>query len=140
MTELFGRGSREGLLHWIRDGTLLINNVHQAAPHMLPALRRLLADGSYQPAPAPVPLGSMDFPCAERTSPCRVVLTAETRVPEFDGLTTVIQVRVRRRHACLHAAACTTAWELRLWLLWRRRACSCDGMARARRLSAHAAD
>lgn len=30
MTELFGRGSREGLLHWIRDGTLAINNVHKA--------------------------------------------------------------------------------------------------------------
>jgi hypothetical protein len=30
MTELFGRGSREGLLHWIRDGTLAIYNVHKA--------------------------------------------------------------------------------------------------------------
>lgn len=29
MTELFGRGSREGLLHWVRDGTLVINNVHK---------------------------------------------------------------------------------------------------------------
>jgi hypothetical protein len=30
MTELFGRGNREGLLHWIRDGTLAIYNVHKA--------------------------------------------------------------------------------------------------------------
>lgn len=29
LTELFGRGSREGLLHWLRDGTLVINNVHK---------------------------------------------------------------------------------------------------------------
>jgi hypothetical protein len=29
MTELFGRGSREGLLHWLRDGTLVINNAHK---------------------------------------------------------------------------------------------------------------
>jgi hypothetical protein len=30
MTELFGRGNhREGLLHWLRDGTLVINNVHK---------------------------------------------------------------------------------------------------------------
>lgn len=29
MTELFGRGSREGLLHWLRDGTLLIENIHK---------------------------------------------------------------------------------------------------------------
>lgn len=30
MTELFGRGSREGLLHWVKDGTVAINNVHKA--------------------------------------------------------------------------------------------------------------
>jgi hypothetical protein len=29
MTELFGRGNREGLLHWLRDGTLVINNIHK---------------------------------------------------------------------------------------------------------------
>jgi hypothetical protein len=31
MTELFGRGNREGLLHWLRDGTLVINNVHKVS-------------------------------------------------------------------------------------------------------------
>eukprot|EP00883_Tetradesmus_obliquus_P009178 jgi/Sobl393_1/19957/SZX72903.1 len=92
MTELFGRGSREGLLHWIRDGTLAIYNVHKAAPYMIPQLRRLLEEGVYQPAPAPVPLGSMDFPQAERRSAARIVMTAAQRIPAFDGLTTVIQV------------------------------------------------
>ena len=29
LSELFGRGSREGILHWVRDGTVLLNNVHQ---------------------------------------------------------------------------------------------------------------
>lgn len=33
MTELFGRGNREGLLHWLRDGTLVINNVHKVRQH-----------------------------------------------------------------------------------------------------------
>jgi transcriptional regulator with AAA-type ATPase domain len=27
LTELFGRGSKEGLLHWVKDGTVLLNNV-----------------------------------------------------------------------------------------------------------------
>eukprot|EP00882_Tetradesmus_deserticola_P011080 GHRQ01011715.1.p1 GENE.GHRQ01011715.1~~GHRQ01011715.1.p1 ORF type:complete len:603 (+),score=315.83 GHRQ01011715.1:299-2107(+) len=92
MTELFGRGNREGLLHWIRDGTLAIYNVHKAAPYVIPQLRRLLAEGVYQPAPAPVPLGSIDFPQAERRSSARIIMTAAQRIPAFDGLTTVIQV------------------------------------------------
>eukprot|EP00878_Enallax_costatus_P004842 GHUV01005096.1.p1 GENE.GHUV01005096.1~~GHUV01005096.1.p1 ORF type:complete len:906 (+),score=289.25 GHUV01005096.1:167-2884(+) len=98
MTELFGRGSREGLLHWIRDGTLAIYNVHKAAPHMIPQLRQLLETGVYQPAPAPVPLGSIDFPQAERQANCRIIMTAAQRVKAFDGLTTVVQappLRVR---------------------------------------------
>lgn len=59
---------------------------------MIPQLRQLLETGVYQPAPAPVPLGSIDFPQAERQSQCRIIMTAEKRVPAFDGLTTVVQV------------------------------------------------
>jgi hypothetical protein len=29
LAELFGRGSREGLLYWVGDGSVVINNVHQ---------------------------------------------------------------------------------------------------------------
>jgi hypothetical protein len=65
---------------------------------MIPQLRRLLEEGVYQPAPAPVPLGSMDFPQAERRSSARIIMTAAQRIPAFDGLTTVIQVR--RRCCC----------------------------------------
>eukprot|EP00879_Flechtneria_rotunda_P013356 GHRR01013946.1.p1 GENE.GHRR01013946.1~~GHRR01013946.1.p1 ORF type:complete len:902 (+),score=300.53 GHRR01013946.1:340-3045(+) len=92
MTELFGRGSKEGLLHWIRDGTLAIYNVHKAAPHMIPQLQQLLQAGTYQPAPAPAPLGSIDYPPAERQATCRIIMTAQQRVPALDGLATVIQV------------------------------------------------
>jgi hypothetical protein len=62
------------------------------APYMIPQLRRLLEEGVYQPAPAPVPLGSIDFPQAERRSNARIIMTAAQRIPAFDGLTTVIQV------------------------------------------------
>lgn len=40
MTELFGRGNREGLLHWLRDGTLAINNVHKVGTTMGNKLQR----------------------------------------------------------------------------------------------------
>ena len=60
---------------------------------MIPQLRQLLETGVYQPAPAPVPLGSIDFPQAERQANCRIIMTAAQRVKAFDGLTTVIQVR-----------------------------------------------
>lgn len=43
MTELFGRGNREGLLHWLRDGTLVINNVHKVSSHCSPVLQHLAA-------------------------------------------------------------------------------------------------
>lgn len=59
---------------------------------MLPQLRQLLETGVYQPAPAPVPLGSIDFPQAEREATCRIIMTAAQRVPALDGLATVIQV------------------------------------------------
>lgn len=60
---------------------------------MVPQLRQLLEHGVYQPAPAPVPLGSIDLPAAARQSSARIILTAAQRVRAFDGLTTVIQVR-----------------------------------------------
>jgi hypothetical protein len=66
--------------------------MHLQAPYMIPQLRRLLEEGVYQPAPAPVPLGSIDFPQAERRSSARIIMTAAQRIPAFDGLTTVIQV------------------------------------------------
>jgi hypothetical protein len=72
------------------------------APYMIPQLRRLLEEGVYQPAPAPVPLGSIDFPQAERRSTARIIMTAAQRIPAFDGLTTVIQVRP----CCCCVAAC----------------------------------
>lgn len=29
LSELFGRGQKKGLLHWLQDGTLLLTNWHQ---------------------------------------------------------------------------------------------------------------
>lgn len=61
---------------------------------MLPQLKELLVNGTYQPAPGSVPLtlGSLEIAQAERTAKCRVILTAEQTVPYLDGMTTVIKV------------------------------------------------
>jgi hypothetical protein len=56
MTELFGRGSRLGLLHYIGDGTLCVNNVHKAASHMIPQVNR----------PRPSLLVATTNPCSSR--------------------------------------------------------------------------
>lgn len=65
---------------------------------MLPQLKELLQNGTYQPAPGSVPLtlGSLEVAQAERTAKCRVILTAEQTVPYLDNLCTVIKVSLQR--------------------------------------------
>lgn len=41
-TLLYGMGKKRGLLYWLRDGgTLLLNNVHKAAPAVQPLLKQV---------------------------------------------------------------------------------------------------
>ena len=59
--DLFGRGdSRPGLLDWLDEGTLLLNNLQDLAPELRPAILRLIKTGKYQPIPqsgsAPPPI------------------------------------------------------------------------------------
>jgi transcriptional regulator with AAA-type ATPase domain/NAD-dependent dihydropyrimidine dehydrogenase PreA subunit len=47
--DLFGRGiSRPGLLDWLGNGTLLLNNVQDLDKSLVPAILSLLATGQYQ--------------------------------------------------------------------------------------------
>lgn len=92
---MFGRGNRKGLLAWLGDGTLLLNNVHLAPPGLSAALKNLVATGTYTPAPSPrraAGAGSL-APAPVLVSPARIMVTAEKRVPEFEALMTVIKVR-----------------------------------------------
>lgn len=101
---------------------------------MLPQLKELLQNGTYQPAPGSVPLtlGSLEIAQAERTAKCRVILTAEQTVPYLDNLCTVIKVRSTqrcRRGPCLPAClgdgtACTTAHAVSAQLLLLRGVCA----------------
>ncbi|HEY9907013.1 MAG TPA: sigma 54-interacting transcriptional regulator, partial [Thermosynechococcaceae cyanobacterium] len=49
-TELFGRSNgKPGLLEWLGEGTLLLNNVQELAPELQKKLAHLLATGEYTP-------------------------------------------------------------------------------------------
>jgi len=91
---LFGRGNRRGLLAWLGDGTLLLNNVHLTPPGLRDALRALVTTGAYTPAPSPrraAGAGGL-APAPILASPARIMITAEKRVADFEALMTVIKV------------------------------------------------
>ncbi|KAK9840246.1 hypothetical protein WJX74_006102 [Apatococcus lobatus] len=52
LAELFGRGKKKGLLHWLENGTLLLTNWHQAPASAQKRLIGLMTDGGYQRLPA----------------------------------------------------------------------------------------
>jgi hypothetical protein len=93
MIDLFGRGSKEGLLHWLHGGTLLLNNIHNLKPAAIPLVERLIKTGTYQPAlPVVKALQSMDMlPPPTRQFTGRILLSAEKRT-SLESLVTTIQV------------------------------------------------
>jgi transcriptional regulator with AAA-type ATPase domain/NAD-dependent dihydropyrimidine dehydrogenase PreA subunit len=75
--ELFGRvGGKPGLLEWVGDGTVMLNNLEQLPPRLSPLLKQLLADRTYAPvareAAAEPPL---------RTCQARLILVSEKMLP-----------------------------------------------------------
>ncbi len=48
LVELFGRGSKEGVLAWLGDGTVLLNNVHKVGPLGQALIKQLLLERTYQ--------------------------------------------------------------------------------------------
>jgi transcriptional regulator with AAA-type ATPase domain/NAD-dependent dihydropyrimidine dehydrogenase PreA subunit len=75
--ELFGRtGGKPGLLAWVGEGTLLLNNLEMLPAELSPRIKQLLADRTYQTvARAP------DDPVETRTCAARLILTAEKMMP-----------------------------------------------------------
>lgn len=104
-SQLFGRGSKQGLLHWAGEGTLLLTNVHKVKPSVIPLFERLLSTGTFQ-ATALDSRASADEAIAsasdqpEASSPAadtehsmaRLVFTAEKAVPWLEKLVTQIKV------------------------------------------------
>ncbi|MDA0266446.1 MAG: sigma 54-interacting transcriptional regulator [Cyanobacteria bacterium] len=71
--ELFGRGGEKlGLLEALGSGTLVLNNIHELPPDLVPAIARLLQHRTYQPVSR-----NPEAPIPEKTSPARFILIAE---------------------------------------------------------------
>jgi transcriptional regulator with AAA-type ATPase domain/NAD-dependent dihydropyrimidine dehydrogenase PreA subunit len=78
--ELFGReGGKPGLLAWVGQGTLMLNNVQDFPQSLRDRLVRLLEAGEY------LPLNREGGPVARpRHTEARIILTAERTLPELE--------------------------------------------------------
>jgi transcriptional regulator with AAA-type ATPase domain/NAD-dependent dihydropyrimidine dehydrogenase PreA subunit len=75
--ELFGRvGGKPGLLEWVGDGTVMLNNLEQLPAALSPMLKQLLADRTY----APVARES-ESAALPRTCTARLILVSEKMLP-----------------------------------------------------------
>lgn len=80
--DLFGRGeSRLGLLDWLGNGTLLLNNIQDLEPELRPAILRLLKTGHYQPASQPG-----NAPPAIKESSAWIMMISEKTLTPFANL------------------------------------------------------
>ncbi|GAX80436.1 hypothetical protein CEUSTIGMA_g7875.t1, partial [Chlamydomonas eustigma] len=88
--ELFGRGDKPGLLDLLQEqggGTLLINNVNELPSTLIPRVKQLFEEKTYQHQ-----LLGMAMSDNRKASDVRVVMTAEKPCPQFDPFITVIKV------------------------------------------------
>jgi transcriptional regulator with AAA-type ATPase domain/NAD-dependent dihydropyrimidine dehydrogenase PreA subunit len=94
--DLFGRvGGKPGLLEWLGEGTLVLNNIQETPPELLPALANLLQSGQY------IPVSKQGETATEPSvSHARILIIAEKTQPLIDrAVGSVIKVpplRVRK--------------------------------------------
>ena len=80
--ELFGRaGGKPGILDALGQGTLLLNNIQELNPLLLPAIAHLICEGLYQPV---TQLG--EPLAAEKTSRAKMIAVAENIIPKLTPL------------------------------------------------------
>lgn len=78
--ELFGRASgKQGLLEWLGEGTLILNNIQELPPELVPSLAQLLRTGTYTPVSRPG-----EQPGSERASRARILMIAEKNQPTIE--------------------------------------------------------
>jgi transcriptional regulator with AAA-type ATPase domain/NAD-dependent dihydropyrimidine dehydrogenase PreA subunit len=88
-TELFGRsGSKPGLLDWLGQGTLLLNNVQDLAPELQAPLLKLLETGEYAPVAR-----EGEAPPPAQISPAWILLIAEKSLPAL-AQQSALQIKV----------------------------------------------
>ena len=110
--KLFGRlGGKPGLLHWLGQGTLLFNNVHELPVALQEKIYALITTGQYEPLPS---TDSSSTPAASTTTAqARFILVSESVLPwleqsspnKNDPLTRIKVPPLRVRKADLSAQA-----------------------------------
>lgn len=75
--DLFGRtGGKQGLLEWLGEGTLILNNIQDLPPELLPAVAQLLETGKYTPVSR-----SGESAVTPRDSGARILIITEKTQP-----------------------------------------------------------
>ncbi|MFN6515091.1 MAG: cyclic nucleotide-binding domain-containing protein [Nostoc sp. CreGUA01] len=78
--DLFGRvGGKPGLLEWLGEGTLVLNNIQELPEELLPAVTQLLKTGTYTPVTRP---GEPET--EPRPSKARILIVSEKTLPTID--------------------------------------------------------
>lgn len=75
--DLFGRASgKPGLIEWLGEGTLLLNNIQELPSELVPKIAQLLETGTYTPVSR-----AGDLPARPRISRARILMIAEKTQP-----------------------------------------------------------
>lgn len=83
--ELFGRaGGKPGLLEWVGNGTLMLNNVQELPENLRDRLIRLLETGTYLPIQRSSSQPNAEIPLQPKTCHARIILTSERTLPEIE--------------------------------------------------------
>ncbi|MCL1470027.1 sigma 54-interacting transcriptional regulator [Argonema antarcticum] len=105
--ELFGRvGSKPGLIEWLGEGTLLLNNIQELPSELMPKIAQLLETGNYTPVGSQDRRDTEEFHSALSTQHsalsclARILIISEKTLPKIDRLVThlikVPPLRVRK--------------------------------------------
>ncbi|HEY9845689.1 MAG TPA: sigma 54-interacting transcriptional regulator, partial [Candidatus Caenarcaniphilales bacterium] len=80
--DLFGRaGGKPGLIEWLGEGTLVLNNVQDLPPELTPKLVQLLETGTYTPVSREEGQVAEPRPCR-----ARILMVAEKTLPAVERL------------------------------------------------------
>lgn len=98
---LFGRiGGKPGLLEWLGEGTLMLNNVHELSKELIPKIAQLLKTGSYKTSGEETEEKNSSEPFSETRCKTRIIMVSEKALPalekEIRHLIKVPPLRVRK--------------------------------------------